>query len=101
MVWFRVCADSYRQRKGKWNGAAARCAIAVSLVFAPPSELGGSVSCLKHPRLLPGLRRRGSPEDAQTLKALGVAAVYTPKDFQLNDIMADIVQLVDGQAEAA
>ena len=41
------------------------------------------------------------PEDAQTLKALGVAAVYTPKDFQLNDIMADIVGLVDGQAEAA
>jgi (2R)-ethylmalonyl-CoA mutase len=41
------------------------------------------------------------PEDAKTLKALGVAAVYTPKDFQLNDIMADIVQLVDAQAKAA
>ena len=41
------------------------------------------------------------PEDAKTLKAFGVAAVYTPKDFQLNDIMADIVRLVDGHAKAA
>jgi len=41
------------------------------------------------------------PEDAKTLKAMGVAAVYTPKDFQLNDIMADIVRLVDSQAMAA
>ncbi len=41
------------------------------------------------------------PEDARTLKALGVAAVYTPKDFQLNDIMADIVRLVDIGAAAA
>jgi (2R)-ethylmalonyl-CoA mutase len=40
-------------------------------------------------------------EDAQTLKALGVAAVYTPKDFQLNTIMADIVRLAGGEAEAA
>jgi (2R)-ethylmalonyl-CoA mutase len=40
------------------------------------------------------------PEDAKALKAMGVAAVYTPKDFQLNDIMADIVRLVD-QAPAA
>ena len=35
------------------------------------------------------------PEDARALKALGVAGVYTPKDFQINDIMADIVRLVD------
>ncbi len=39
--------------------------------------------------------------DAKTLKSFGVAAVYTPKDFQLNDIMADIVRLVDGNAKAA
>ena len=32
------------------------------------------------------------------LKQFGVAAVYTPKDFQLNDIMADIVKLVDAKA---
>ncbi len=41
------------------------------------------------------------PDDAKTLKAFGVAAVYTPKDFQLNDIMADIVKLVDRHAKAA
>ncbi len=41
------------------------------------------------------------PEDEKTLKAFGVAAVYTPKDFQLNDIMADIVRLVDTNAQAA
>lgn len=41
------------------------------------------------------------PEDAKTLKAFGVAAVYTPKDFQLNDIMSDIVKLVAGEAKAA
>ncbi len=41
------------------------------------------------------------PDDEKTLKAFGVAAVYTPKDFQLNDIMADIVRLVGGAAKAA
>jgi (2R)-ethylmalonyl-CoA mutase len=41
------------------------------------------------------------PDDAKTLKAFGVAAVYTPKDFQLNDIMADIVRLIEGHAKAA
>ena len=41
------------------------------------------------------------PEDAAALKAMGVANVYTPKDFQLTDIMADVVRIVDGQAERA
>lgn len=41
------------------------------------------------------------PEDEELLKASGAAAVYTPKDFQLNDIMADIVKLIDGKAQAA
>jgi ethylmalonyl-CoA mutase len=41
------------------------------------------------------------PEDALTLKRLGVAAVYTPKNFQLNAIMREIVGLVAGLAEAA
>jgi ethylmalonyl-CoA mutase len=40
------------------------------------------------------------PADAATLKGLGVAAIYTPKDFQLNTIMRDIVRLVDGAAAA-
>jgi (2R)-ethylmalonyl-CoA mutase len=41
------------------------------------------------------------PADEKALKAFGVAAVYTPKDFQLNDIMADIVELVDRHSSAA
>ncbi|MCZ4255108.1 protein meaA [Sulfitobacter sp. G21635-S1] len=40
-------------------------------------------------------------EDAKRLKAMGVARVYTPKDFELNTIMADIVTLVDPAAVAA
>ena len=41
------------------------------------------------------------PEDAKLLKALGVAAVYTPKDFDLNAIMADITRLTAERARAA
>ena len=37
-------------------------------------------------------------EDVNILKQCGASAVYTPKDFQLNDIMAGIVQLVDAKA---
>lgn len=39
--------------------------------------------------------------DAARLRALGVAAVYTPKDFELNRIMLDIVGLVDARPVAA
>ena len=34
-------------------------------------------------------------DDAERLRAMGVARVYTPKDFELNRIMADIVTLAD------
>jgi (2R)-ethylmalonyl-CoA mutase len=40
-------------------------------------------------------------EDAARLKAMGVARVYTPKDFELNRIMFDIVALADPKAAAA
>ena len=40
------------------------------------------------------------PEDALALKQFGVAAVYTPKDFELNRIMADIVRIVDAGASS-
>ncbi len=39
--------------------------------------------------------------DAANLRAMGVAAVYTPKDFELNRIMMDIVGLVDRVQVAA
>src|SRR5579885_1939459 len=35
------------------------------------------------------------PEDAAQLERAGVAAVYTPKDFELNRIMADLVRIVE------
>jgi (2R)-ethylmalonyl-CoA mutase len=40
------------------------------------------------------------PEDAKLLRKLGVAAVYTPKDFEMNTIMGDIVSLVEARASA-
>ena len=40
-------------------------------------------------------------EDAVKLKAFGVARVYTPKDFELNRIMIDIVALADTMQTAA
>ena len=40
-------------------------------------------------------------EDAVRLASLGVARVYTPKDFELNRIMFDIVALAEPKAEAA
>jgi len=38
------------------------------------------------------------PEDASMLKAAGVAAVYTPKDFQIKHIMTDLIRIVDRSA---
>jgi (2R)-ethylmalonyl-CoA mutase len=40
-------------------------------------------------------------EDSQRLQNMGVAKIYTPKDFELNTIMMDIVALVDPEAIAA
>ncbi|HCX67213.1 MAG TPA: protein meaA, partial [Rhodobiaceae bacterium] len=40
-------------------------------------------------------------DDEERLRAAGVAAIYTPKDFQINDIMAEVVRLVDYNTEEA
>jgi len=41
-------------------------------------------------------------EDAAALRAKGVARVYTPKDFELNRIVGEIVALVgEGEKEVA
>jgi ethylmalonyl-CoA mutase len=39
------------------------------------------------------------PQDASALKDAGVAEVYTPKDFELNRIMSDLVRIVEGSAQ--
>jgi (2R)-ethylmalonyl-CoA mutase len=41
------------------------------------------------------------PEDASLLKEAGVAAVYTPKDFEINRIMSDVVRIVETTADEA
>lgn len=38
------------------------------------------------------------PDDAEALEQAGVAAVYTPKNFELNRIMSDLVRIVDSRA---
>ena len=38
------------------------------------------------------------PEDAGALKQAGVSAVYTPRDFELNRIMTDMVRIVEAAA---
>ena len=35
------------------------------------------------------------PDDAAELKLTGVAAVYTPKDFELNRMMSDVLRIVE------
>jgi (2R)-ethylmalonyl-CoA mutase len=40
-------------------------------------------------------------DDADRLRAMGVAKVYTPKDFELNRIMTDLVALVESREVAA
>ncbi|MEL6913911.1 MAG: methylmalonyl-CoA mutase family protein [Pseudomonadota bacterium] len=40
-------------------------------------------------------------DDAERLRAMGVAKVYTPKDFELNRIMFDIVALAEPEPVAA
>jgi ethylmalonyl-CoA mutase len=41
------------------------------------------------------------PEDEAQLKHLGVARVYTPKDYDLTAIIGDIVELVAGEPRLA
>jgi ethylmalonyl-CoA mutase len=41
------------------------------------------------------------PEDAAELEKSGVAAVYTPKDFELNRIMSDLVRIVERKNAAS
>ena len=41
------------------------------------------------------------PEDAETLTQAGVARIYTPKDFELTQIIADIIALAEGGAKEA
>ena len=37
-------------------------------------------------------------EDAERLKAMGVARVYTPKDYDISRIMGEVVEIVSAAA---
>ena len=41
------------------------------------------------------------PADAERLRAAGVAAVYTPKDFEINGILGEIVKEVEARHDQA
>ena len=41
------------------------------------------------------------PEDAQKLKDMGVAQVYSPRDFEISNIIAEILDIVDSRPVAA
>ncbi|MGL4811481.1 MAG: protein meaA, partial [Beijerinckiaceae bacterium] len=38
------------------------------------------------------------PDDENVLRNIGVAAVYTPKDFKVNDILGDVTQIIGKRA---
>ncbi|GMA20263.1 hypothetical protein GCM10025862_22840 [Arsenicicoccus piscis] len=86
-------------------GEIVAAAIAEDVHVVGLSVLSGSHLALV-PEVLDGLRAAGAgdvpvvlggiiPErDAAELRRLGVAAVFTPKDFGLNDIMGQVVDIV-------
>ena len=41
------------------------------------------------------------PQDADALKEAGAAAIYTPKDFELNRILSDLCRIVESSASSA
>jgi len=76
------------------------------------SILSGSHMALV-PEILDGMRSAGltdvplvvggiiPDDDARTLTSLGVAGVYTPKNYELSAIMADIIDMIDSRRGAA
>jgi len=64
-------------------GAGRRGATAQRRVGAHPVVVGGIIP----------------PEDARKLEKLGIAAVYTPKDFDLNRVMTDVLRIVETAVE--
>jgi len=41
------------------------------------------------------------PGDAELLTEAGVAGVYTPKDFELNRIVSDLIGMIEASAAKA
>jgi (2R)-ethylmalonyl-CoA mutase len=91
--------------------------IVVSAIEEGAHLVGLSILSGSHlelvPTILDGLRAAGAGDipvvvggiipdaDAERLKAAGVARVYTPKDFELNAIMRDLVAVIRERHAAA
>jgi (2R)-ethylmalonyl-CoA mutase len=90
--------------------------IAVSAVQEDVDVVGLSILSGSHAQLIPEVVRLLAEQgldvpvvvggiipraDAEALRAAGVAAVYTPKDFDVSRIMGEIVELVGERAEAS
>ncbi|MGH3772459.1 MAG: protein meaA, partial [Pseudonocardiaceae bacterium] len=85
-------------------------AVAEDVHVVGLSVLSGSHLAMV-PAVVDGLRAAGAgdvpvvvggiipPQDAESLRAQGVAKVFTPKDFELTDIMNQIVDLIHGRGE--
>ncbi len=86
-------------------------AVAEDVDVVGLSILSGSHRALV-PRILDGLRAAGleipvvvggivPEQDARTLLDAGVRAIYTPKDYSLRAIMADLLDIVEETTDAA
>jgi ethylmalonyl-CoA mutase len=80
-----------------------RAAVDEDVQVVGLSILSGSHLALV-PQVVDGLRREGHdvpvvaggiipPADAAKLRAAGVAAVFTPKDYELTDVLVDVAEL--------
>ena len=103
-VWFEVVYEGIRLTPAQ----IVRAAVDEDVDVVGLSVLSGS-----HARLVPevvaGLRAEGvaipvvaggiiPPADAAALRGAGVAAVYTPKDYELSRIVGEIADLAAGGA---
>ncbi|MEF8726997.1 MAG: protein meaA [Accumulibacter sp.] len=100
-VGFEVVYDGIRLTPQQIAQAAQEEGVHVvglSILSGSHMELVGSVLQELRARDLAGLPVVAGgiipPADAERLLALGVRAIYTPKDFNLNAIMGDIVDVV-------
>ena len=96
----RLDAGGDRRCRARAEGACGRAVDP----FGQPSAAGqgrhepheGS----RHRRRAGRGRRHHPAGGRRRARTAGVAAVYTPKDFELNRIMADLVRIVETQADA-
>ena len=86
--------NSMRSSLSRGSKSCASCALARRTASLRPTFGPARLSaatCTSQARCRVHIQRK----DAQALEKNGVAAVYTPKDFELNRIMSDVVRIVE------